>query len=448
MAKMRTVRRLAAAALSVVLIAGCAPAPPEDEPIVLRAIFLPATWGVVVQEVLAPQYYEETGIRVEVELIGRDAIYERMVMLFAARDPSFDIFNIDYNWVPEFAEAGHLVPMDDVLTDEDRANFFEMALEVSSWEGVLYGLPQTIHPHLLWYRRDLFENPDIQAEFAAEYGRDLTPPATMEEWRDIVEFFHGREHNGVTLSGWAAQAARGFGNVHTWLTFLYSFGGDAFDWDTMRPTLSEPEAVAAAEFWADMMQFTPPGIHDFTYAEVTTAAQMGTIATALQWSWGAWEVDDPERSQTVGDWEFIQVPAGPGGSVPHLAAWTISVSRYSRHVEAAKDFVAWLQSKENDVVQADLGGGDPVRLSSYADPRLTEQTIPGTDILRFRRYPAVLEAMETTRPRPFFPHQERWEREVTIPLSRLQLGYVTAEEAMREADDLVERMMTELGYYN
>jgi multiple sugar transport system substrate-binding protein len=458
----RKFRWLAVTAATAVLLAACnggddtgtetnggvAAGDDGNETTVLRAVFLPATWGTVVQETLAPQYEEETGIRVEVELIGRDAIYERMATLFAAQDGSFDVFNIDYNWVPEFAEAGHLVPMDDILTEEDRADFFPTALDVSSWDGTLYGLPQTIHPHLLWYRTDLIEDPGYQAEFSEEYGRDLAPPTTVEEWRDVAEFFHGKEHEGTTLSGWAAQAARGFGNVHTWLTFLYSFGGDAFDWDTMEPTLSEPEAVAAAEFWADMMQFTPPGINDYTFDEVTTAAQQGSIATAMQWSWGGWMVDDLESSQTVGDWEFIQVPEGPGGAVPHLAAWTISVSQYSQNIEAAKDFVAWLETKENDVLQANLGGGDPVRTSSYSDPQLTGQTVGDTDALRFRRYPAVIEAMESTRPRPFFPHEERWEREVTVPLSRLQLGEATAEEAMREADERVQRMMEELGYYD
>ncbi len=79
----------------------------------LNAIFLPAAWGTVVKEQLAPQYEEETGVKVNVELIGRDAIHEKMATLFAGQDSSYDIFNLDYNWIPEFGEGGHLVPLDD-----------------------------------------------------------------------------------------------------------------------------------------------------------------------------------------------------------------------------------------------------------------------------------------------------------------------------------------------
>src|SRR3954453_19474082 len=117
--------------------------------VTLRAIFLPATWGTVVKETLAPQYEKETGVKVDVQLIARDAIHEKMATLFAAKDSSFDIFNLDYNWVPEFAGSGQLEPMDDVVGATDKADFFPKALQVASYDGKLYGIPQTIHPALL-----------------------------------------------------------------------------------------------------------------------------------------------------------------------------------------------------------------------------------------------------------------------------------------------------------
>ncbi|MGH3088084.1 MAG: ABC transporter substrate-binding protein [Rubrobacteraceae bacterium] len=408
----------------------------------LNAIFLPATWGTIVQDTLAPQYEEETGVRVNVELIARDAIHDRLATLIAGRDSSYDIFNLDYNWIPEFSQNENLVPLDDVLTDGDREDFFPTALEVGSYQGTLFGVPQTIHPHLLWYRRDLFEDPDVQNQFQDATGNELNPPQTMDEWLAILQFFNKKSFGGDEVFGWAAQAARGFGNVHTWLSFLFSYGADALNDDFTESTLSTPEAQAATETWIEAMQYTPPGINDYTYAEVTTAAQQGRIATALQWSWGAWEVDVPENSQTVGQWEFVQVPAGSGGqSAPHLAEWVISISRYSQNVDQAKDFIAWLESKKNDVRQADLGGGDPVRRSSYSNPELTEQMLPDTDVARFRRYPEVLEAMETTRPRPFFAQEERWELVVSEQLSALQQGQKSVEEALEAADAEVNQML-------
>ncbi len=361
----------------------------------LHAIFLPADWGNIVKEDLAPQYEEETGVKVDVQLIGRDAIHEKMATLFAAGDSSFDIFNVDYNWIPEFGRAGHLLPLDDVLSEEDKADFLPLSLEVATWDDQLLGIPQTIHPALLWYRSDLYNDSATQEEYLAATGAELAPPVTMDDWQQQVEFFDGRTFEGTELSGWAAQAAKGFGNVHTWLSFCYSYECEPFNEDFTASNLSTPEAIAATQRWADMMEFMPEGANQFTYDNVTAAAQQGTIATAVQWSWGAFAVDNPEASQTVGDWEFVTMPTGPTGvSSSHLAEWVISVSKYSENQEEAKKFAAWLETKKNDVFQADNGGGDPVRASSYEDPTLTEQTLPDSDAKRFRRFPVVLEAME------------------------------------------------------
>ena len=62
------------------------------EPITLHAIFLPATWGTVVKNTLAPEYEKETGVKVDVDLIGRDAIHEKMATLFAAGELEFRHF--------------------------------------------------------------------------------------------------------------------------------------------------------------------------------------------------------------------------------------------------------------------------------------------------------------------------------------------------------------------
>lgn len=414
----------------------------NDGQTTLHAIFLPADWGNLVKNELAPQYEEETGVKVNVQLIGRDAIHEKMATLFAAGDSSFDIFNVDYNWIPEFGRAGHLLPLDDALSPEDRADFLPLSLDVASWDGQLLGIPQTIHPALLWYRADLYNDTATQADYLAATGTALVPPTTMEEWQQQVEFFDGRTFKGVELSGWAAQAAKGFGNVHTWLNFCYSYECQPLNEDFTESTLSTPEGIAATQQWAEMMEFMPQGANQFTYDNVTAAAQQGTIATAVQWSWGAFAVDDPEASQTVGDWEFLPIPEGPSGvSSAHLAEWVISVSKYSEHPEEAKKFAAWLETKENDVFQSDNGAGDPVRASSYEDPRLVEQTLPDSDVLRFRRFPVVLEAMETAQPRPFFPLEERWETALSTELSAISTGQVSVEEGLERADAAIDQAL-------
>jgi ABC-type glycerol-3-phosphate transport system substrate-binding protein len=408
--------------------------------VTLNAIFLPATWGTIVKDTFAPEYEKETGVKVNVQLIARDAIHDKMATLFAAKDSSFDIFNLDYNWIPEFGGAGNLEPMDDVITADDRADFLPLAMKVATWNNKLYGVPQEVSPQLLWYRKDLYGDPKIQQQYEQATGQKLEAPKTMDEWAKQVQFFHGKTFHGKKTYGWTAQAAKGFGNVHTWLTFLYTYGGAPLNADFTKSTLSTPQAKQATKQWADMQKFMPPGSTSTTYDAVTTNAQQGTVATALQWSWSAFATDDTKNSRTVGKWAYTQVPSATAGqpSKPHLGEWIISVSKYSKNAAEAKKFVAWLETKKNDVKQAALGGGDPVRASSYSDTTLTDAKVAGTSAKRFRRFPEVTVAMKNAMPRPFFPNEERWEKMVTTPLQAIALGQTSLDQGLADADKAVD----------
>ncbi|OAS89021.1 MULTISPECIES: ABC transporter substrate-binding protein [Metabacillus] len=415
----------------------------------LNGVFLNTTWGEVTQQ-LAEEYEEETGVSVNIELVRRDMIFQKMSLSIAG-NASYDLFNVDYNWVPELVSTNSLLPLDTYMVQEqvDTEGFLPRALSLTQWNGKNgaygeggnnYGFPQTIHPHILWYRSDLFKKNKLKSEFKSKYGYNLTPPKTMDQFRDMAEFFNGKIVNGKKIYGWAGQASEGFGNVHTWLTFVYSNGGDVIDWNKMTSSLSTPEVIEATKTWIDLLQFSPPGINDYTFSEVSDDAAEGNVAMAIHWSWAADKVDDQAYSNTVGQWDFAQTPAMKA-SVPHLAGWTIVIPRTSKHPEEAFKFMVWLESKQNDIRQAQMGGGDPVRLSSYLDPTLKQVEVKGTDVKKFRRYEAVNEAMKTAKARPFFPQEEQWESIVTGYLHAAQLGEMSVEEALTKADEAVNDLL-------
>ena len=81
-------------------------------------------------------------------------------------------------------------------------------------------------------------------------------------------------------------------------------------------------------------------------------------------------------------------------------------------------------------------------MSSYRDTTLTGEKLEGTDVARFRRYPVVLKAMETTMPRPFYPGEEAWETVVSGPLQAIQLGEKSVADGLAEADAAVGRLLS------
>ena len=57
------------------------------------------------------------------------------------------------------------------------------------WAGKTYGMPSNSAVMMMFYRKDLFEDPTEQAAFKEQYGYDLAVPQTWDQYRDTAEFF-------------------------------------------------------------------------------------------------------------------------------------------------------------------------------------------------------------------------------------------------------------------
>ena len=57
-----------------------------------------------------------------------------------------------------------------------------------TFDGKTYALVVDGDVHLLYYRKDLFEDPANMEAFKAKYGYDLAPPATWKEFGEICQF--------------------------------------------------------------------------------------------------------------------------------------------------------------------------------------------------------------------------------------------------------------------
>lgn len=99
---------------------------------------------------------------------GRKGRQARLVELASAEDgqraeliaalqsgaAAYDVLNLDAVWIPEFAKAGFIQPLDeaDVVGDRD---FLPQAWEASRWDGTTYAVPFNTDVGLLYYRTDL-----------------------------------------------------------------------------------------------------------------------------------------------------------------------------------------------------------------------------------------------------------------------------------------------------
>lgn len=254
-----------------------------------------------VQELL-PQFEEETGIDVNIEVLTYVAIHERLIPQFLASEGAYDVVVVDKQWVGEFVGADWLMPLDECIEEKsfDTSAYvpamFEMLGEVND---TTYMLPFYNYTMGLVYRTDLFEDPELQAEFEAEFGRPLEVPQSVPELVEVAQFLT-RDTDGdgtVDLYGITQQLARGVGIHAEWANLFFSLGGWYYD-DEWNAAVNTEEGVQALESLIELYQTSAPeGATGYNFDEQAEVMRQGQAAMMLTYSWMLAALNDPEQKK-------------------------------------------------------------------------------------------------------------------------------------------------------
>jgi multiple sugar transport system substrate-binding protein len=141
-----------------------------------------------------------TGITMRLEVIdGGSATVDHSEMLGAAQagDGRYDIYNLDGQWVPEFAAAGYIRLLDGHL---DTSGFLRQPLASGrDTAGRLYAAPFTTDVGLLYYRTDLVPRARSLGTFGAVMQAASKASAKDPE---ITQGYAGQfaEYEGLTVN--------------------------------------------------------------------------------------------------------------------------------------------------------------------------------------------------------------------------------------------------------
>ncbi len=381
-----------------------------------------------------------TGIKVTIEGYPEDALRQKTYTDLIMRTGIYDVVVVDPMYVPIYAEGGTLEELpkylnDSKLTDEGwygLNDIFVSLREVLSWKGKLYALPYSSETTLLIYKKSLFEEKGVKV------------PETMGELMSAAEALNDPANN---LYGIGMRGKRGGGdNVYIWAGFFLAYGGEWFDanWE---PTFNSVEGVAAAEFYAEIMQkYAPPGASSWTWAEPYEALMHGRLAMCIDCTDFGFDVWKPSESSSVGDYWFAPLPKGPTGKrAPSLFGWGLAISSSSTNKEAAWLLIQWLTSKpfmEDFCLQTYAGAN--TRRSIFEGDR---------DEKEFGEYGNIIEMYinglenASVNYRPRVPEWPEIGDEVGIAIEIAITGKESAKAALDKAAARVRDIMEAAGYY-
>jgi multiple sugar transport system substrate-binding protein len=422
-------------------------------------------------EVLAPQFEALTGIKVEFETTSWDLMYDKAIKDMQAGSGIYDFVYVEQDIVYSYLAQNYLVDLTQMLKDNPN-----LAAPDFSWDNFttfinyfkdpnvnddIFGVPMEAFIKVYLYRKDLFEDPDIQAQFQDGYGYALAPATNFDQYRDIAEFFtaYGKEHDmelwGTTVQGNTGHSAS-FYEYYETIAPAWGVWNWGINKETYKATVANggqmdsDTAKQALEFWVSMLQYAPPESTQSTWDEVAATFAAGRAAQG--WVYGenaAWIATDPERSKVVGEVGVALPPTAPGvmeaaekgeGYIGYYDGGAYGIPYSSKNKEAT---LLWLQFLGLPSVQPGwaVAGARVTLTSTYADPAVVAQDAKVDGYYTLLKDKGYLFAGA-----PPFPFHAQVRSVVEPFIWKALTGDLTPAEALDQAAVAADEELVNLGY--
>jgi multiple sugar transport system substrate-binding protein len=317
---------------------------------------------------LSKDFTAKTGIQMKYEFVPWTSYADRFLNELNSHGKLCDLIIGDSQWIGGAAENGHYVKLNDFFDKNGikMSDFLDATvLGYSEWPKHTpnyWALPAMGDAVGWTYRKDWFARPELRAEFKQKYGRELEPPKTWPEFKDVAQFFQGREIDGKKVYGAYIFTERGSEGITMGVTnTMYSAG---FQYEDpkhpyqMEGFVNSPGAVKGLEFYKEIYKCcTAPGMTNAYMQEGLDAFKSGQVA--MQMNWFAFFPGLYKDPNVGGDkiGFFVNPSWTEGGpNMPQLGGQGMSVVAYSDHKDDALQYMKWFAQADVQKKWWSLGG--------------------------------------------------------------------------------------------
>lgn len=328
-----------------------------------------------------------------------DALNKYKTVAQAGQAP--DVFRSEIAWTTELASLGYLMSLDAFLDEEAQQDYLPAALRYAKYKGHVWGVPQVTDCLALFYNKDKVGAPPKTLDELVSIGKQLTSPGLQYGF-----FYRGDPY---------------------WFTpFVWAFGGELIDSDSLQVEIAEPPAVQALQFLKDLREthhIVPQSV-DFAndYDNMMIGFKNGEYAMILNGPWSTADALSGPEFKNPDNLGITRIPAGPGGYGSPTGGHNYVISADTQKLFAAWDLVNFLSRPEYQAQFALKNNLLPTRQSTYALPEVKANRI-------IQDFKYVLDAANT---RPVIPQSGALFIDLKPAYQAALLGEKTPQAALDE----------------
>ncbi|MDC0315754.1 ABC transporter substrate-binding protein [Synechococcus sp. AH-551-G15] len=388
----------------------------ESVTFLMAAPFADATRDLVKQ--FNQEHRGEINLQVVRGPLETEAMSDLAISSLLLGKAPFDGLLMDVTWLPKYAAAGWMEPLEDFFNEKDVDALAIGAREGNSYDGHLYRWPLTADMGLLYYRTDLMEQPPATPEELVLVSQSLQKDRKVD-WGYV---WQGRQYEGLSC---------------VYLEMIDGFGGDWLQPNNNHIGLDLDPGVQAAAWLQELIDqgVSPNAVTNYAEPEALQSFKVGDAAFMRNWPY-AWTELQKSDSAVKGNVGITTMVARPGHSTATLGSWGLTVLKGSAHVNASIEAIRFL-TNESSQKQLFLNHGyTPTQQSVFDDPQLLQDK------------PILAEfgqALKVVKARPETPLYAQISDVLTRQLSSILTRETTPKDGMNVATSHTNQILISAG---
>lgn len=368
------------------------------------------------------KFKDQTGIDVQPDFQGWDVIHDKIVTALAGGGGGYDIVFIPSANVVEFTAGDWFQPLDDMITDKNRADWLGSVVDLYTRNGHLLAMPWYGGGAHMAYNKDVLDKAGVD-------------PASIKTWADFMAACEKVKTTKAADYCFTPSAKYAGEFYYNWGSMVASQGVDLFDKDGAPIFQNTPAALNTFQMIKDGIDkgyFDKAGVDMDDYATLIEFGK-GQDAFLLDSTWSVTNANTNKDVSTIlGKVGLMLIPGSDkvrsGG---FLYAGGLGILKSSSHIDEAKKFLTFFTGSDAQKWHAVKGANMPTLLALYKDADIAAS---------WSGFATLAEQVTYGKFPPQFGWFETWRHSLSSAIQDVIAGNKTPDAAVKFLVDEANRL--------